>query len=99
MMPILLAGLDASHESPNTRVASSPDQAADFALHHHGLTVKDVTVLPLGGATTRIAAAISGQIAGTMEQYPDTAELSRQGFHVLVDVTDIAGDYPNTAFV
>jgi ABC-type nitrate/sulfonate/bicarbonate transport system substrate-binding protein len=34
-----------------------------------------------------------------MEQYPDTAELSRHGFHVLVDVTDIAGDYPNTSYV
>jgi len=42
---------------------------------------------------------MSGQIAGTMEQYPDTAELSRHGFHVLVDVTDVAGDYPNTSYV
>ena len=42
---------------------------------------------------------MSGQIDGTIEQYPDTAELTRQGFHVLVDVTDIAGDYPNTSFV
>jgi len=58
-----------------------------------------VKVLQLGGAATRIAAAMSGQIAGTMEQYPDTAELSRHGFHVLVDVTDIAGDYPNTSYV
>ena len=56
-------------------------------------------MLQLGGAATRIAAAMSGQIAGTMEQYPDTAELSRHGFHVLVDVTDIAGDYPNTSYV
>ena len=31
-------------------------------------------------APPRIAAAMSGQIAGTMEQYPDTAELSRHGF-------------------
>jgi ABC-type nitrate/sulfonate/bicarbonate transport system substrate-binding protein len=42
---------------------------------------------------------MSGQIAGTLEQYPDTAELSRHGFHVLVDVTDVAGDYPNTSYV
>jgi NitT/TauT family transport system substrate-binding protein len=82
-----------------SRFGSSTDQAADFALQHLGLTRKDVTILQLGGAATRIAAAMSGQIAGTMEQYPDTAELGRHGFHVLVDVTDIAGDYPNTAFV
>jgi len=81
-----------------SRYGSSTDTAADFALAHLKLTRTDVKVLQLGGAATRIAAAMSGQIAGTMEQYPDTAELSRHGFHVLVDVTDIAGDYPNTSY-
>jgi NitT/TauT family transport system substrate-binding protein len=82
-----------------SRYGSSTDTAADFALAHLKLTRDDVKILQLGGAATRIAAAMSGQIAGTMEQYPDTAELSRHGFHVLVDVTGIAGDYPNTSYV
>jgi len=82
-----------------SRYGSSTDQAADFALKALGLTRNDVNILQLGGPTTRIAAAMSGQIAGTMEQYPDTAELTRHGFHVLVDVTDVAGDYPNTSYV
>lgn len=82
-----------------SRYGSSTDTAADFALASLKLNRDDVKVLQLGGANTRIAAAMSGQIAGTMEQYPDTAELSRHGFHVLVDVTDLAGDYPNTAYV
>jgi NitT/TauT family transport system substrate-binding protein len=82
-----------------SRYGSSTDQAADFALRHLGLTRDDVKVLQLGGPTTRIAAAMSGRIAGTMEQYPDTAALSRRGFHVLVDVTDVAADYPNTSYV
>jgi NitT/TauT family transport system substrate-binding protein len=82
-----------------SRYGSSTDTAADFALAYLKLTRNDVKILQLGGAATRIAAAMSGQIAGTMEQYPDTAELSRHGFHVLVDVTDIAGDYPNTSYV
>ena len=82
-----------------SRYGSSTDTAADFALAHLKLTRADVKVLQLGGAATRIAAAMSGQIAGTMEQYPDTAELSRHGFYVMVDVTDIAGDYPNTSYV
>jgi NitT/TauT family transport system substrate-binding protein len=82
-----------------SRYGSSTDTAADFALASLKLNRNDVKVLQLGGANTRIAAAMSGQIAGTMEQYPDTAELSRHGFHVLVDVTDLAGDYPNTAYV
>jgi NitT/TauT family transport system substrate-binding protein len=82
-----------------SRYGSSTDTAADFALAHLKLSRTDVKILQLGGAATRMAAAMSGQIAGTMEQYPDTAELSRHGFHVLVDVTDIAGDYPNTSYV
>lgn len=81
-----------------SRYGSSTDTAADFALRHLNLTRNDVRILQLGGAATRIAAAMSGQIAGTMEQYPDTAELARHGFHVLVDVTDVAGDYPNTSY-
>jgi NitT/TauT family transport system substrate-binding protein len=82
-----------------SRYGSSTDTAADFALAYLKLTRNDVKVLQLGGAATRIAAAMTGQIAGTMEQYPDTAELARHGFHVLVDVTDVAGDYPNTSYV
>jgi NitT/TauT family transport system substrate-binding protein len=82
-----------------SRFGSSTDAAAEFALRHLGLSRTDVRILQLGGAATRMAAAMSGQIAGTMEQYPDTAEVQRHGYHVLVDVTEIAGDYPNTAFV
>jgi NitT/TauT family transport system substrate-binding protein len=82
-----------------SRYGSSTDTAADFALAQLKLSRNDVRILQLGGAATRMAAAMSGQIAGTMEQYPDTAELARHGFHVLVDVTEIAGDYPNTSYV
>lgn len=82
-----------------SRYGSSTDAAADFALKHLGLTRNDVTILQLGGASTRMAAAISGRVAGTFEQYPDTAELTRHGFHVLVDLTSIVIDYPNTSFV
>ncbi len=81
-----------------SRYGSSTDSAADFALRHLGLKRNEVSVLQLGGAATRMAAAISGQIDGTMEQQPDTAELSRHNYHVLVDVTEIAGDYPNTSY-
>jgi len=82
-----------------SRYGSSTDQAAQFAIRHLGLTRNDVTILQLGAPATRIAAALSGQIAGTMEQYPDTAEMAKMGFHVLVDLTGIAGDYPNTSYV
>jgi NitT/TauT family transport system substrate-binding protein len=82
-----------------SRYGSSTDQAAEFALSHLGLARSDVKILQLGGPATRVAAALSGQIAGTMEQYPDTAEISAHGFHVLVDLTDLAGDYPNTSYL
>jgi NitT/TauT family transport system substrate-binding protein len=82
-----------------SRYGSSTDQAVEFALSHLGLARNDVKILQLGGPATRIAAALSGQIAGTMEQYPDTAEISAHGFHVLVDLTDLAGDYPNTSYL
>jgi len=82
-----------------SRYGSSTDQAAEFALKHLGLTRNDVKILQLGAPATRIAAALSGQIAGTMEQYPDTAEIAKHGFHVLVDLTDLAGDYPNTSYL
>jgi NitT/TauT family transport system substrate-binding protein len=82
-----------------SRFGSSTDTAVDFALRHLGLTRRDVSVLQFGGAATRMAAAMSGQLDATVEQQPDTAELARHGFHVLVDVTGIAGDYPNTSYV
>jgi NitT/TauT family transport system substrate-binding protein len=81
-----------------SRYGSSTDTAVDFALKHLGLTRNDVSVRQLGGPATRNAALISGQVAGTMEQYPDTGQLEQQGFRVLVDVTDLAGDYPNTSY-
>src|SRR5690242_12204810 len=81
-----------------SRYGSSTDTAADFALKHLGLTRNDVMVRQLGGPATRNAALISGQVAGTMEQYPDTGQLEAQGYRVLVDVTDLAGDYPNTSY-
>jgi NitT/TauT family transport system substrate-binding protein len=81
-----------------SRYGSSTDQAADFAIKHLGLTRNDVRVLQLGAPANRIAAALSGQIAGSMEQYPDTAEMAKMGFHVLVDLTHIAEDYPNTSY-
>jgi NitT/TauT family transport system substrate-binding protein len=81
-----------------SRFGSSTDIAAQFALEHLGLKKADVALLQLGGEGTRTAALMSGQVDGSMEQYPRTAELEEAGFKVLVDVTHIAKDYPNTAY-
>jgi NitT/TauT family transport system substrate-binding protein len=81
-----------------SRFGSSTDIAAQFALEHLGLNKSDVALLQLGGEGTRTAALMSGQVDGSMEQYPRTAELEEAGFKVLVDVTHVAKDYPNTAY-
>ncbi len=82
-----------------SKYGSSTDIAADFALAHLGLTRNDVTILQLGGEGSRTAAIMSGQIDGSFEQYPRTAQLVQQGFNVLLDLTTTDVDYPNTAYV
>jgi ABC-type nitrate/sulfonate/bicarbonate transport system substrate-binding protein len=57
-----------------------------------------VTVLPLGGPSVRVAALLGGRVDATLEQQPDTGELLAHGFRVLLDVTAVARDYPNTSF-
>ena len=43
---------------------------------------------------------MSGQIDGSLEQLPRSAELEETGkYHMLVDCTVVAGDYPNTSYV
>jgi len=82
-----------------SRFGSSTEAAVEFALKKLGIVRNDVKVLQLGGAATRVAAAISGQVVATVEQQPETAELTRHGFHVLTDITEYAGDYPNTSYL
>lgn len=82
-----------------SKFGSSSDIAADFALSHLGLTRQDVTILQLGGEGTRTAAMLSGQIDGSIEQYPRTADLEEKGYKTLVDLTDLDASYPNTAYV
>jgi NitT/TauT family transport system substrate-binding protein len=68
-------------------------------LRHLGLKRTDVVILQLGGEGTRTAAMLSGQIDGSLEQEPRTAELVEKGYRVLADGLDIAADYPNTSYV
>ena len=78
------------------------DGAGGLALDHDGVVAEkrtDVVVLQLGGEGTRTAAMLSGQIDGSLEQYPRTGDLEEKGFHVLVDCLEIAADYPNTSYV
>ena len=58
-----------------------------------------VSLLLLWCSLAAVAVDIAGRIDGTFEQYPDTAEMTRHDFHVLVDLNDVVRDYPNTSFV
>jgi ABC-type nitrate/sulfonate/bicarbonate transport system substrate-binding protein len=82
-----------------SRIGASTDIAATYALQQLGLKRTDVVILQLGGEGTRTAAMLSGQIDGSLEQYPRTGDLEEKGFHVLVDCLEIAADYPNTSYV
>ena len=82
-----------------SRIGSSTDIAATYALRHLGLNRSDVAILQLGGEGTRTAAMMTGQIDASLEQYPRTGELVAKGYRVLVDCLEIAVDYPNTSYV
>jgi NitT/TauT family transport system substrate-binding protein len=82
-----------------SKFGSSTDTAVKFALKSLNLAVTDVNILQLGGEGTRAAAYESHQVQGLMVQYPRTQEMVDAGSKMLVDVTDIVADYPNTAYV
>lgn len=82
-----------------SKFGSSTDTALKFALKSLGLEPTDVNILQLGGEGTRAAAYESHQVQGLMSQYPRTQEIVDAGSKMLVDVTEIVKDYPNTAYV
>lgn len=81
-----------------SRYGSSTDVAARMALDALGLTTNDVNILQLGGEGTRLAAYMSGQVNGIMVQLPGAQDLLDEGATLLVDVGQIATDYPNTSY-
>jgi len=82
-----------------SKFGSSTDTAVKFALKSLGLQPTDINILQLGGEGTRAAAFESHQVQGLMSQYPRTQEMVDAGSKMLVDVTEIVKDYPNTAYV
>jgi NitT/TauT family transport system substrate-binding protein len=58
----------------------------------------DIRELQIGGEPDRIAALESGQVDGTVLQYPLTATMLKKGYKIIGDATDLV-DLPNTAYV
>ncbi len=82
-----------------SRFGSSSDVAAKAVLTHLGLDPsKDVAIVQIGGEPERVAAMESGQIDGTVLQYPTTGIFEKRGYKVLGSASDYV-EYPNTAYV
>lgn len=69
--------------------ASESDMAVNLALRKWKMTRKDVTVTPLGGASQRIAAQLSGQVMAAPYVSPATATARDKG---LVKMLDLGND-------
>jgi ABC-type nitrate/sulfonate/bicarbonate transport system substrate-binding protein len=65
---------------------SESDMAVSLALQQLKLTRKDVTVVPLGGASQRLAAQVSGQVQAAPYVSPSTAMAKERGLNLLVDL-------------
>jgi NitT/TauT family transport system substrate-binding protein len=83
-----------------SRFGSSSDLAVKAIVQKQlKLDVKtDITELQIGGEPDRVAALESGQVDGTVLQYPLTATMLKKGYKIVGDATDLV-DLPNTAYV
>ncbi len=82
-----------------SRFGSSSDVAARAVLKHLGVDpANDVAILQIGGEPERVAAMESGQIDGTVLQYPSTGMFEKRGYKVIGNASDVV-EYPNTAYV
>jgi NitT/TauT family transport system substrate-binding protein len=68
--------------------AAETDMAATLALRHWGMTRKDVKVTPLGGASQRIAAQLSGQVSAAPYVNPGSVTARDKGLVSLLDLSN-----------
>lgn len=70
-----------------SNVGGSSDIATRLALNKLGLNPdKDVTIIPVSSHANRTAAMLSGQVAGGVDDPPDTVELEKKGMHSILDL-------------
>ena len=73
--------------------ASETDMAVSLALRQWKLTRKDVVVTQLGGASQRMAAQLSGQVAAAPYVSPATATAREKGLVRLLDLSQGGGPW------
>ncbi len=78
-------------------VGGSSDIATRVALPKVGLDpVKDVQIVSVASHANRTAALLSGQLAGAVDDPPDSVELERRGLHALFDLAALKLTAANT---
>ena len=81
------------------RFGASPDVAARFALKHMGIDPKEITILQLGGQSTRLTAMMAGQLEAAVFLPPITTMAQKQGMNVLLDLAELELEFQITAWV
>jgi NitT/TauT family transport system substrate-binding protein len=81
---------------------SQPGAASDFAIRVAltGLGLEpdtEVAVLAVGGQSERLAATLTGRVAGTLVSVPETIKAREAGLHELLDMSALNAPYQHTA--
>ena len=73
---------------------SSSDLAARMAIEHFGLQpVKEVAILQVGTASSRVSAMESGAVQGTVVEFDNLPVIRKFGYRVMLDLSTLGLDY------
>ena len=78
------------------RFGGSNDAAIYMALKAWKIDPKEITMLPTGGTSARMAALMNKRVDATVQSYPEIFQARKLGMNVLADVADY-GYFTNTS--
>jgi NitT/TauT family transport system substrate-binding protein len=78
------------------RFGGSNDAAIYMALKAWKIDPKEITMLPTGGTSARMAALMNKRVDATVQSYPEIFQARKLGMNVLADVADY-GFFTNTS--
>lgn len=78
------------------RFGGSNDAAIYMALKAWKIDPKEITMLPTGGTSARMAALMNKRVDATVQSYPEIYQARKLGMNVLADVADY-GYFTNTS--
>lgn len=76
-----------------TRLGSASDLAARLAVEHLGLSLKDVTLIAMGGIPDILAGLKAGAVQGGILSPPTSTAGREMGFRPLVFIPDLGKEY------